>query len=408
MEISLCREPLYSHPKPYYSKDFNRYLTLQYSVISSSQEYYLEMDPVFLFVRKGTGHLTVNGLIFPIRPGCAFLLQSYHAYRFSAITGAPLDLVAVVLDHTLLGAISYSRPIPGLIQKCMEQIPVLYSTPEVQTQFSALLARLHTVDGETSQSACLIKVAICGQIKSIFLRECSRSSLQKYPLPAAWRAWNYLVSFCTKRVTAAEVADAAGLQASQLNRELRKISGYDYRKLITRTRVGVASSMFLLSGVSMQHIARITGFPSESAFFRAFQEWRGMTPQELKEQMLSPENHCRRYTTFEKPFQILSYISNHYQENITLGDVAEKFYLGEAMVNQILTKYFDRTFHYILTEFRLLHAKGLLRCSNLPVCDIAIALGFSSAHTFTRAFKNYFHMTPGEFRKGGRVDAEIR
>ena len=133
-----------------------------------------------------------------------------------------------------------------------------------------------------------------------------------------------------------------------------------------------------------------------------------MTPQEFKAQMLSPKNRCRRYTTFEKPFQILSYISNHYRENITLSDVAERFYLGEAMVNQILTRYFGRTFHYILTEFRLLHAKGLLCCSNLPVCDIAIALGFSSAHTFTRAFKNYFHSTPGEFRKGGRFHAEIR
>lgn len=408
MEISLCSEPLYSHPEPYYSKDLNNYLSLQHSIVSSPQEYHLEMDPVFIYVPEGTGHLTVNGLIFPIQPGCAFLLQSYHAYRFSSTKGIPLHLIAIILDHALLGSLSYSQPIPHIIKEYMWLIPVVYSSPEAQEHFSALITRFQAADAENNLHACLVKIALCGQIKSLFYRECCHSSLQKYPLPPAWQAWNYLVSFCTRDVTAAEAADAAGLQVHELNRELRKISGYDFRKLIIRTRVGVASSMFLLSGVSMPYIARITGFPSESTFFRAFQEWRGITPQEWKAQMLSPKNRCRRYTIYEKPFQILSYISNHYRENITLGDVAEKFYLSTAIVNQIVTNYFGRTFHQILTEFRLLHAKGFLRCSNLPVCDIAITLGFSSAHTFSRAFKKQFHMTPGEFRKGGNMHAEVR
>ena len=105
---------------------------------------------------------------------------------------------------------------------------------------------------------------------------------------------------------------------------------------------------------------------------------------------------------YEKPFLILSYISNHYCEQISLSMVAKKFFLSEATVNQIISSYFGRPFHKIVTEFRMQHAKGLLRCTDLPVCDISVTLGFTSPHTFSRLFKEYFCMTPSEFRRRGR------
>ena len=123
--------------------------------------------------------------------------------------------------------------------------------------------------------------------------------------------------------------------------------------------------------------------------------------------MLSSENRYPRHMIYEKPFLILSYISNHYCEQISLNMVSKKFFLSEATVNQIVCDYFGRPFHRIVTEFRMLHAKGLLCCTDLPICDISVTLGFASTHTFSRLFKEYFHMTPSEFRRRGSASERI-
>lgn len=402
MEIARCPDPLYTTPKPCYTADFNHYLTLHRSVLSSEQDYHLEVESVLVYVESGRGGVTINGLIFSIETGCACLLQTYHTYRFSSVKDDVLHLRVLVLDYPLLASIGYRVPDPQRIGAAMEQMPVVHCSPSTQSEMLHIFHKFEQVQEQASTHTILIKVALCGQLKLLYAQEALRAKPLPFPAPAGWNAWPYITKFCTKNLTAADVAAAVGVTVPQLNRELRWISGYSFHRLLTRARVGIAASVLLLNGLSTQYISRITGFPSENTMFRAFREWRGMTPQELREKMLSPENRCPRYMIYEKPFLILSYISNHYCEQISLSMVAKKVFLSEATVNQIISSYFGRPFHKIVTEFRMQHAKGLLRCTDLPVCDISVTLGFTSPHTFSRLFKEYFCMTPSEFRRRGR------
>lgn len=401
MEIAKCQDPLYTTPKPYYTADFNNYLTLYRSVLSSEQDYHLEVESILVYVESGRGRVTINGLVFSIEAGYACLLQTYHAYRFSSVKDDALHLRVLVLDYPLLASIGYRVPDPQRIGAAMEQMPVICCSPSTQNEILQIFQKFEQVQQSSDIHDILIKVALCGQLKCLYAQEVRHSMPLPFPPPPGWTAWPYITKFCTKDITAADVAAAVGVTVPQLNRELRWISGYGFHRLLTRARVGIAASILLLNGLSTQYISRITGFSSENAMFRGFREWRGMTPQELRDKMLSPENRCPRYTIYEKPFLILSYISNHYCEQISLSMVSKKFFLSEATVNQIISSYFGRPFHKIVTEFRMQHAKGMLRCTDLPFCDISVALGFTSPHTFSRLFKEYFRMTPSEFRKKG-------
>ncbi len=52
-----------------------------------------------------------------------------------------------------------------------------------------------------------------------------------------------------------------------------------------------------------------------------------------------------------------------------------------------------------ITKYRIDRAKILLSNTNMTISKIALDTGFSSSGTFIRAFKHYFGITPGQFRK---------
>lgn len=283
MEIMNCPDPLYTPPKPYYTADFNNYLMLHHTVLSSTQDYHLELEAILVYVESGHGRVTINGVVFPVEPGCACMLQTYHAYRFSSAKGDTLHLRVLILDYPLMGAISYRTPDPHQIEAGMDQMPVIRCSPAGQSEFLSIFQKFENVQEDTRLQNVLMKVSLFGQLEELYSRESSNAEPLSYSFPPGWRAWPYITKFCTKNITAADVAAEVGVTVPQLNRELRRISGYDFRRLLTRARVGIAASILLLNGLSTQYISRITGFPSENAMFRGFKEWRGLTPQELRE-----------------------------------------------------------------------------------------------------------------------------
>lgn len=55
MEIARCPDPLYTTPKPCYTADFNHYLTLHRSVLSSEQDYHWKWSPFWFMWRAAVG-----------------------------------------------------------------------------------------------------------------------------------------------------------------------------------------------------------------------------------------------------------------------------------------------------------------------------------------------------------------
>lgn len=97
--------------------------------------------------------------------------------------------------------------------------------------------------------------------------------------------------------------------------------------------------------------------------------------------------------------KIIEYISLHFQEDVTLDEIAE--FVG--MNSSALCRYFKRktecsVFEYLL-RFRIKYTKKQLLYTDLPVSHIAYDSGFNNLAGFNLQFKRQTGYTPTQYRK---------
>jgi TolB-like protein/AraC-like DNA-binding protein/Tfp pilus assembly protein PilF len=87
-------------------------------------------------------------------------------------------------------------------------------------------------------------------------------------------------------------------------------------------------------------------------------------------------------------------------ENFSVEDLAQKAGLSRSMLHRKLIKLTGKSASDLITEKKLLRAKEMLLNNVATASEIAYKVGFSSPSYFTKVFKNYFHVSPGDVRKG--------
>ena len=85
--------------------------------------------------------------------------------------------------------------------------------------------------------------------------------------------------------------------------------------------------------------------------------------------------------------QILSYISVHYTENISLTEMAADLGYEPHYLSRCFHRYFSKNFKQFINEYRLNHARSLLENGEMSIIDVAYASGFQSVRNFNRVYK---------------------
>lgn len=96
--------------------------------------------------------------------------------------------------------------------------------------------------------------------------------------------------------------------------------------------------------------------------------------------------------------ETISYISEHFQEDITVDHLAARAGLSQYHFIRTFKKETGFTPHEYLINTRIATARYLLKNSRLPVKEICFAAGFSSESVFCSAFKKHQGMTPVQYR----------
>lgn len=94
----------------------------------------------------------------------------------------------------------------------------------------------------------------------------------------------------------------------------------------------------------------------------------------------------------------IQYIKQHYQEDISLGDIAGALYTAPAYLAKRFKEKKNGTVMQYLETIRMNRAKELLENSGLSVTEIAQEVGYSDPNYFTRAFKKNCAKTPKQYR----------
>lgn len=96
--------------------------------------------------------------------------------------------------------------------------------------------------------------------------------------------------------------------------------------------------------------------------------------------------------------QTLLLISQQYGDpDLSLTTVAEQMKLSPSYLSRILKQESGVTFLDSLTRIRIARARELLEQTGAKVSDVAPKVGYTSIHTFIRAFKKLTGQTPGQW-----------
>ena len=95
--------------------------------------------------------------------------------------------------------------------------------------------------------------------------------------------------------------------------------------------------------------------------------------------------------------EIMNYIQENYID-ITLDDLAEKFFLSKPYISKYIKEKSGVTFGELVKKIRMKKARALLKSSNMTVENIALSVGYQNVEHFNRLFKKAYNMTPIQFR----------
>lgn len=107
----------------------------------------------------------------------------------------------------------------------------------------------------------------------------------------------------------------------------------------------------------------------------------------------------QRQNAITRGREVTAYVSENYSDpNLCVTVVAEYFELSEKTIHTMLRRITGMSFGDYLQQCRMQKAGVLLKESGLKVGEVGLRCGYSAESTFYRVFKQYYGITPTQFR----------
>ncbi len=97
--------------------------------------------------------------------------------------------------------------------------------------------------------------------------------------------------------------------------------------------------------------------------------------------------------------EILKYLNDHYQENITLSDLSLSFHYNPNYICELFKKNLEKTFSEYMLDIRMKKACELLVTTDDTIMNIALRVGYGDYSYFSKIFKKHYGITPLKYRK---------
>lgn len=96
--------------------------------------------------------------------------------------------------------------------------------------------------------------------------------------------------------------------------------------------------------------------------------------------------------------QALELIEHNYEKGIRVNDIANHIGISRSYLTNIFKKSLHVSVQEYLVNYRLDKASTLLRTTNIPIGNIAKAVGYEDSLTFSKVFKNFKSISPSAYR----------
>jgi two-component system, response regulator YesN len=134
-----------------------------------------------------------------------------------------------------------------------------------------------------------------------------------------------------------------------------------------------------------------------SADFTSFADY-GQRLIRMLELYIAGVQHAQ---TKNQPFDISDikkHIDRYYFEDIKISFFAETYFLSREYLMKLYKQQFGYGIHEYVQKVRMDKAKELLSDSSLKIQEISDMLGYKDKNYFSKAFRNYYQVSPSEYR----------
>lgn len=105
----------------------------------------------------------------------------------------------------------------------------------------------------------------------------------------------------------------------------------------------------------------------------------------------------------KKIYSVAGYIHSHYQEEISLEDLASRFCISTSY----LSHQFKDVTGFTVTDYiqmtRIRNVQALLINTNIPITEVSAPCGFNSFSQFNRVFRKHIGVSPSLYRKQNQM-----
>ena len=120
--------------------------------------------------------------------------------------------------------------------------------------------------------------------------------------------------------------------------------------------------------------------------------------REPGEQVRQPTAKLNTQTN-ERLSRAIDFLNDNLERDICARTLAREVALSRRQLERLFRKYFDSTPGQYYLKLRLEAARDLLRRTNRPILDVAVACGFTSTSHFTKCYREHFGPTPTKERQ---------
>ena len=103
---------------------------------------------------------------------------------------------------------------------------------------------------------------------------------------------------------------------------------------------------------------------------------------------------------FERIQNAIEFIEENLQEKLTITDISSQSYFSAFHFQRLFQAITGFSVQQYIRNRRLSEAASLLATTTQNILEIAINFQYGSQEAFTRAFVQYFGVTPAKYRKG--------
>lgn len=173
----------------------------------------------------------------------------------------------------------------------------------------------------------------------------------------------------------------------------------EYAREAVFTIAGSFQSISHRSGRSLREITGDSGGEHPESMIggsvEQFKAWALVALQRMKE-TIGDGAQNPKVPVLEK---VYSYIDKHYGGDLSLQAIADHIKMHPAYLSKLFKVETSVNLNEYIMKYRLERAAHLLKSTDGKIYEIGSQLGYQTTHYFIKVFKNYFGMTPQEYRE---------